>query len=229
MSIFRPDFPPSHKRKNNSVTSVTNKRISTNNKAPVCLETNGAYRPPGQRHFLKQQAGEKARNWKKIWTFDGVSPNYLCSEMRLASAAWRILSRSFREITNALMCHVMEAQDWELRVPLGGLSEGGVFQTEPRCGPAGPQVPPFGAGPSRSSFCCSRRRSSGEGPGPDHRDCAETRGALDSGPSRRSCGSGFGLGGCEARPGASHELLLNSEYEEKFGAAGSVCEKRNVL
>jgi hypothetical protein len=32
------------------------------------------------------------------------------------------------------------------------------------------QVPPFGAGPSLSCFCCSRSLSSGDGPGPDHKD-----------------------------------------------------------
>jgi len=37
------------------------------------------------------------------------------------------------------------------------------------------QVPPFGAGPSRSCFCCSRSLSSGDGPGPDHRDCKTNR------------------------------------------------------
>ena len=37
------------------------------------------------------------------------------------------------------------------------------------------QVPPFGAGPSLSCFCCSRSLSSGEGPGPDHKDCKANR------------------------------------------------------
>lgn len=37
------------------------------------------------------------------------------------------------------------------------------------------QVPPFGAGPSRSCFCCSRSLSSGDGPGPDHRDYKTNR------------------------------------------------------
>jgi hypothetical protein len=32
------------------------------------------------------------------------------------------------------------------------------------------QVPPFGAGPSLSCFCCSKSLSKGDGPGPDHRD-----------------------------------------------------------
>lgn len=32
------------------------------------------------------------------------------------------------------------------------------------------QVPPFGVGPSLSCFCCSNKRSKGEGPGPDHSD-----------------------------------------------------------
>lgn len=33
------------------------------------------------------------------------------------------------------------------------------------------QVPPFGVGPSRNCFCCSNKRSNGDGPGPDHNDC----------------------------------------------------------